>query len=706
MLKQLFIGDKPLFFWPRSDENRAALRTAIGVVAALLLSFSLHLHTPYWSAMTVVFIANLYTGSILDKAIMRVTGTVIGAILGLYLAGIIQDDVVLYFVSCFFIVAISAYYFHKSTYGYGFLLGGLGAFIVISQLAISYQNPFLTAVWRPVEIGLGVLISALSVYLVFPNHLKDNILEQVPAIFNDFSVEFSHLLEYLSQGSIDPEVILSENLAIKRKLRKAIELIGAMNLELGVTKAQTDELRAVLDVFYALTHQVHYFLISLPSKSDKLPLITFSIEPVFRAVKEDLASLALIFINPLLSSFEGKTGQCIEDLVKQLQVDKTTHWDQSDLSYALIHFLQQVNQNLALIATELTQGSVIEQHQLQRLTNTRELSINSEGELLKLSVKTGISVTLALGFWMLSNAPAGLNGIISSLVISVRKNLYEMKQVSMERLLGCFVGGSVALLFLGFVEINLFTLTLILFFFVWFFSYFTFKWPKYAQIGMQASVALIISLAQEGGPPVGLDAPLQRLGGIVIGILASSIVANLIWRSDVWTILDRYIIMLQHYLSLNVQQAFSSTQKPKALYDMAELFWTTRGILDSLNDEPLSLANQQRLTQCRLRFESLVILQATISNLVHALDRERALASAKRLAIDLSGYEYAILAHFKQQKVNGVEPLTVQLNQLLSEMKYHPVSVSLEDQDRRNLIAYINVLYQLVMNIPKTNATP
>lgn len=57
--------------------------------------------------------------------------------------------------------------------------------------------------------------------------------------------------------------------------------------------------------------------------------------------------------------------------------------------------------------------------------------------------------------WLVSSWPGGINGIISSLVISIRKNLLEMKTISLYRLLGCVLGGGSALVALHAVPFTL-----------------------------------------------------------------------------------------------------------------------------------------------------------------------------------------------------------------------------------------------------------
>lgn len=325
--------------------------------------------------------------------------------------------------------------------------------------------------------------------------------------------------------------------------------------------------------------------------------------------------------------------------------------------------------------------------------------LRSDYDLIKHSIKAGLSVILALGFWLISNWPGGLNGIISSLIISIRKNLFEMKNISVHRLIGCFLGGGVALLSLLIFEMNLYDLILVLFFFVWGFSYFMFKWPQYSYIGLQANIALIISLAQEGGPPVLLDPPLQRLGGIIIGIVASFIVANVLWRSDVWTILTRYLDKLYGYMAFNLNQVLLVSGEQLTLHDLANLFWISRGLIESLTDEHLTVKKQGKLTELTQKFESLVITQATISHILVTIDREKANSTAALFNLDLPVYEDHLVALYEQHDKAGGQALGLKLQEFLSGIEKKTAYSKIEDNELRNFLAYVNALNHLAIRV-------
>lgn len=670
-----------LFFWPHSVENRAALRTSIAAVLAVLLSFAFHLETPYWSGMTVVIVANLYTGSIIDKAMLRIMGTIAGAFLGYYVAGLVANSFLLYLLACFLIISVCVYYYHLSAYGYAYLLGALCAFIVISQLSIDPPNAFFVAIWRPVEIGLGVLISAISAYTIFPNHLKDNILLQVDLLFVNLGKEFTQLQDCLFGKEVTFADLTASNLALKKEIRKAVELVGVMGRELGTTHERIDEVRAILDTFYALTRQFQYLLITANEKIIGKALL----KPVFRAIQHDLVTLKQAYATNTLTSITLETG----DVVAQESLD--------GLDYNYVLFFNQVNHHLQTLVSLLTQKPTALQPQFKMINKQQRMQ--SDPDLIKNSIKAGLSVILALAFWLTSNWPGGINGIISSLLISVRKNLVDMKYVSIHRLVGCALGGGIALLSLFFFEFSIGELVCVMLLCVWGFTYFMFKVPYYSYVGLQANIALIISLAQEGGPPVLLDPPLQRLAGIVIGIAASFIVANVLWRSDGLTVLTRYLDKLYRYMGFNLEQVLLVSGEQKSLHDLANIFWIARGLMESLAQEQLPPKKQHRLDELTLEFESRVIIQATISHIISAVDLDTARATAQQLHLEIKAEELALVTAFQQHDKTSALKINQRLQFFLAGVEDLPAHFKEDKAAYHNLVTYITALSQLANRV-------
>lgn len=682
-------------YWPRTVENRAALRTAVAALSAVLVAFTFHLPSPYWSGMSVVIISNLYTGSIIDKAMMRITGTIIGAVVGFFLAGMVANSFLLYLFCCFLIIAISVYHFYYSRYGYAYLLGALCAFIVISQVVINPQNAFNVAIWRPVEIAIGVVVFALCVYAVFPNHLKDNIIHQVSELFDSYIKEFKKLALCIEKNELAVEGLNASNLLIKKKLRKAIELIVSLNAELGVNQAQVDRLRAFLDSFFALARQMHY-VIALPHSTADLQILHAAfVEKMLVAITNDLEQIKTAFISGQSTMLHLHSKLVLDEFEANIE-----HSVKTDFIYSFTVFLNQVSQRLSFLHSLLAQAPIVQEKQYKLITRRERLKKNKD--LIQHAIKAGFAVLLAVGFWLLSNWPGGINGIVSSLIISIRLNLLEMKNTMIHRLLGCTLGGGLALASLAAVEMNLYDFTVLLFFGVWGFSYFMFKFPKYAYIGLQANIALIITLAQEGGPPTLLDPPLQRLAGIVIGIAASFIVANILWRTDVWTLLQRYLEKIYNYMTFNLRQVLLVTEQ-QTIHDLASIFWLARSLLEALGALRLKPKKRAKLANLGQRFESLIMTQATISYILTSIDRERAHGTAVLLDVDLLVYEDELVTIYEQRM--SADSLYERLKLCMVEMQDNSSSATIAFSDLKNLLAYLNALKQLCLSVGKASHT-
>ncbi len=673
---------------PASAENRAAVRTAVATLVAVLIAFKFHLDTPYWSGMTVVIVSNLYTGNIIDKAMMRILGTIAGAILGFFIAGLVVNSLLLYLFASFSVMALAVYYYHFSRYAYAWLLCALTILIIISQLAMNPANAFYVAIWRPVEIGLGVVIASLSAYSIFPNRIKDHLLTQVDTLFDDLSMVLATYHQSLQNPSLSQRSVADLNLQFKKDCRNTIDLLGALRREPGIKKEAIDQYRAVLHSIYQFTRLLQF---QINTSLDFAPLMEkLNIDGLFGAIKTDIASLRQAFKSQQPFTEPLSTLEATEQFERQIKARQRELSDALQAVYAFDHFISEIRQLLE------TMNSLIKGTRPEKETHSIYLNaqrrLRNDPDLIKHGIKAGLTVLLALALWFISDWPGGLSGIISSIVISIRRNLYEMKNISLHRLLGCLAGGGVAVSALTLFTMNLYDFALIILVFVWIFSYFSFKYPLYAYLGLQANLALIISLAQQGGPPVYLHPPLERLAGILMGITASFIVANLVWRSDPLSMLQRYISKLSHYMKDNVYQLLLVERESVRLHDLTNLFWISRGLIESLSTESLSEHKTQQLQAFKKQFETHVFIQATISHIFANLDLHKIRTCAHAYKPSLSELERSLVRYYQGEGVQSSKQLILAMQDILKALKEKPP----EDEDCfKGLIVYLDGLIQL-----------
>ncbi len=649
-----------------SVENRAAIRTAVASLIAILLAFAFHLEKPYWSGMSVVIVANVYAGNIVDKAFMRILGTIIGAILGYFVARFVANSFFLYLLVSFFIVTLAVYYHTFSRFGYAYILGALSAFIVIADIPINANHAFFIAVWRPVEIGLGVLVASVCAFVLLPNFVHDKVKTEVNALF----LEARHLINNLHQllryeKPYSVQEYQQDLLNFRTKIVKSYDELKVMSRELGVNAKDLHLFSSLLDALYALFHSIYYYVSTHDLAAQRLFLKANKLSPqlFFEATLLDLQELEQHFLTQTHESFGSKTHESCR-AIEQKMSEQFNEYLAVYRMHGLIwmHFIRQLARVLGVRPML---------NQLTFISYTAQL--RRQPEVIVHSLKAGLTAVVALLFWLLSNWPGGLSGIVSSIVIAMRRNFHEMKNIGTYRLIGCGIGGVATLFLMGFWEINLYVFALAILYLVWLFSYFSFHYTRYNYLGLQASVALIMTLAQEGGPPTSIRAPLERLSGIIIGIVASFIVANLIWRTDLVSVLKRQITRIKLMLHHNACCYFAKDPTPK-YFDVAPALRYCDELLETLA-ETQNLPKVHQALQTTLialqRFDSILL---TMQQTVHV--------NAAKITI-------------KQLSLPDPAAFSAEMENLFQQILHAPNVANLTLYELENVFAYVYNLKQL-----------
>ncbi|CAM3587429.1 FUSC family protein [Legionella longbeachae] len=683
-----------------SIENRAALRTALAAVTSLIIAFACHLDKPYWSGMTVVLVANLYTGDILVKALMRVVGTVAGALIGYFLSAFVVDSLLLYFFLNFFIVAIAVYYYNFSKYAYAWLLGAIAAFIVISGVAITPEEVLSSTIWRPIEITLGVIVSSIFAFFVLPNRITDKTVHDVNLIFAAVDALFVNLDRLLTeQDHSIIQDIKEQNLQLKNQARQSLQTIVLIRYEFELDQTQLNQYRFLLDSCLIFCRALNYFLsLNAVAAIDT----ALSMKETISAIRCDISNLKANFFN-IPSSIQLLTESALNKFDQQYSRTLSTSPDDFKSAKAWRHFFYQTNRMLMGIQISLIGSS---KHSNLDCINTSQ-QLKQDYNVITHSIKAGLTTVLALGLWLFINIPGGLNGIISSIVISARRNLYDMQNTGSMRLLGCLLGGGTGLYIMMTFTMSLYLLLVIIFLTVWAFSLFSFSKPNYAYVGMQANVAIILVMAEHGASVMTALPAIERMAGIVIGIVASFVVANLIWRMSLSDMIYRYLSKLQLNLAHNVACLLADNEKKEKYLDLIDTFWTCRELLSNA-EQKYALAHtpraqwtprQWQIHRARERERLLNSIQVTLNNIRESMDRKRALKSACAYGIDLSVLERKILELYCSKSSHSIltpdHPYTQQALEILMEVKGLSES---NHAELENCAAYVLALEQLEVN--------
>ncbi len=125
-----------------------------------LLAIGLSFQDPFWSIITVVVLYTEKAIHPLQKAFMRVVGTVVGALVGLVICSFFSDDSFLRLMSIFMVTTIGTLFNQISRFSYAWIFWTLTAFMVILSSFAGPTYAVHAAMWRSIEIILGVLVMA------------------------------------------------------------------------------------------------------------------------------------------------------------------------------------------------------------------------------------------------------------------------------------------------------------------------------------------------------------------------------------------------------------------------------------------------------------------------------------------------------------------------------------------------------------------
>jgi uncharacterized membrane protein YccC len=176
---------EPLRFWRtirsnlsfESDGFRHALR--LGVIGALGQTIATLLHLPrgYWITVTILFILKPNFGGTLQRAVLRLTGTVLGGLIAAALSLTIREEVIL--IAILPVFAFAALSVRPINYGLYTL--GLTPMIMV-MLDVGHTANWGTSFLRVLHTFIGGILAVVGGYLLFPIWEKQKLPGELTAV--------------------------------------------------------------------------------------------------------------------------------------------------------------------------------------------------------------------------------------------------------------------------------------------------------------------------------------------------------------------------------------------------------------------------------------------------------------------------------------------------------------------------------------------
>lgn len=186
--------------WAATDGERVlfVVRTLAAAYAALWLAFRLGLDSP-GTAMTTTFVLALpSSGMVLEKALYRLLGTIVGCTAALALVALCPQQAPPLFAGLALWIALctAGAAMHRNQQSYSFVLAGYTACMIIVPTLDAPAGVFALALTRTTEVGLGVLVAAAVHDVLLPRRHGPQVLRTVQARHDRFLGFCRQVLEH------------------------------------------------------------------------------------------------------------------------------------------------------------------------------------------------------------------------------------------------------------------------------------------------------------------------------------------------------------------------------------------------------------------------------------------------------------------------------------------------------------------------------
>ncbi len=405
--------------WPfcMSEKFKFASKVAIALALAYLIPMAMGWPQASTAATTVMLIAS--TGGRRESLAVgtyRVIGTVIGAVIGLLLVGLLIQERLLYMFSVS--VVVSLVFYLRNAYQRDptvFMLTGV--MILMVSNGGDAQGAFLYGIDRAFATCFGVVVYTLVSVFVFPPRLERNLIDLSQSLSNKQRSLFELILSQ-HHGDVTPigrdarQQMIDELFVAQSALEKRFQLLSG---ECSDVSGYRKEWLLVLDYYKKNTQLLIYSLDN--HKEDAVDFSCYfndyqqSIDAVTR--KFNLADKA--WVDKSLKIDE----QALALQVNDESINDLTHLQRAEV-FSFAYLLNQMNTHLSRLGIcisciDSVTGSVpFNEVSLQR----QDRFLWWDAENAKTAIKVFVIYWVSGLIWIYFNPPGGYSFVIFSVIFT------------------------------------------------------------------------------------------------------------------------------------------------------------------------------------------------------------------------------------------------------------------------------------------------
>ena len=155
--------------FPLANTTKESLKTALAMVVAYGVALGLGWGDPAWAGFAVAFVSLNSLGSSLNKAAMRMVGTLLAGLIALAIIALFPQQRWLFMLALSAWITFCTYMQLDSRFAYFWVVAGFVSVIICVSAASASTDPFQVAMLRAQQTGLGVLVYSVVALLLWPH---------------------------------------------------------------------------------------------------------------------------------------------------------------------------------------------------------------------------------------------------------------------------------------------------------------------------------------------------------------------------------------------------------------------------------------------------------------------------------------------------------------------------------------------------------
>jgi uncharacterized membrane protein YccC len=209
-----------------STNTKEAIKIALAMTIAYYVALRFSWLNPTWSGITVAFISLPTAGQSLQKALLRMGGTLLALVAGLFYLGLFPQDRWLFFISFSPYLAFVSYKMTGKNGQYFWFVAAFVSMMIITAGPGSSEHAFNFGMYRTLETLMGIVIWTLVSVFIWPRSNR-GALEEISQSILAKHQSFLHDYQACIMGSGSGEKLTIDRSQHTKLLSQFEQTIGA-----------------------------------------------------------------------------------------------------------------------------------------------------------------------------------------------------------------------------------------------------------------------------------------------------------------------------------------------------------------------------------------------------------------------------------------------------------------------------------------------